>query len=173
MPPEASGEFWKTPGYTPGNTPGYAPLLAFLQRRGPSQSLEELAAIVEVLEEDLRSGCASSHPPPSPRWSPLGIPGCSSEDMDEIVPSPESYRTCSPGGAVERQQVLQVCDAAGAGGQVWAEPLSPDWNLDSSCFFWTQLQKEEIMLGGLADAALLHTDGRGRTYVRVLSAPSS
>lgn len=130
---------------------------------------------MEVLEEDLRTGSSrgsslsSSLPPQSPNWSPVGIAGYNSEEFDEMVPSPESYLTCSP-GAAEYQQVLsppglQVCSRAGALGQrqVWADPLSPDWNLNNSSFFWTQLQKEESVLRGITDVVLLHTDGHGRT----------
>lgn len=157
---------------------------ALLQRTDASQSLEELAFIVEVLEEDLRTGSSRasslppSRPPQSPNWSPAGLAGNTSEECDEMIPSPESYLSSSP-GAAEYQPVisprdltgssLQVSGPAGAGRrrQVWAEPPSPDGNLDASCFFWTQLQKEESVLGGIADTVLLHTDGRGRTYAQV------
>ncbi|CAG06477.1 unnamed protein product [Tetraodon nigroviridis] len=117
------------------------------QRKEASQGLEELAFIVEVLEEDLR---ASSHPPQSPNWSPLGPAGSAGEELDEMIPSPGSSWTRSPGPP--------WCP-------VWAEPPGPDRSPDGSCFFWTQLQKEESVLAGVADAALLRTDGRGRTYL--------
>lgn len=146
---------------------------------------------MEVLEEDLRTGSSrgsslsSPRPPQSLNWSPVGTAGYNSEEFDEMIPSPVSYLTCSP-GAAEYQQVLSppasmdsgphVCSAnLGAGGQrqVWAEPPSPDWKVNSSCFFWAQLQKEELVLRGIADTALLHTDGRGRTCVQLSSASGS
>lgn len=153
----------------------------FLQRKRASKSLEELAIIVEVLEEDLRTSnrhgssspsSSSSHPAQSPNWSPVGK-SSAGYSSDEMIPSPESYLTSSPGKA-EYQQVpsplelmsscLQICSVSGGGGQRqdWSEPPSPGWNLNSS-FFWTQLQKEECVLRGITDAALLRTDVHGRT----------
>lgn len=89
-----------------------------------------------------------------------------------MILSPESYRTSLPGGA-EYQQVpsppdfmssgLQIVSGGGGQRQVWAEPPSHDWNLNSSFFFRTQLQKEECVLGGVTDALLLRSDIHGRT----------
>uniref|UniRef100_A0A672I6G3 Zgc:113279 n=1 Tax=Salarias fasciatus TaxID=181472 RepID=A0A672I6G3_SALFA len=98
-----------------------------------TKSLEELAIIIEVLEEDLRtsSTCPSSpqdpHPPNSPvspQLSPTGnssrffvfpappsvsalvfpLPaGYGYDEYDEIIPSPDYHSTCSPGAAEHRQ----------------------------------------------------------------------
>lgn len=155
---------------------------AFLQRKHASKSLEELAIIVEVLEEDLRTSnslgssspsSSSSQPPQSPNWNPVGKSGAG-YNSDEMIPSPEAYFTSSP-CRVGYQQVpsppqvmsggLQICSMSGGDGQMqdWAEPPSPDWNLNSSFFFWTQLQREECVLGGITDAVLLRPDIHGRT----------
>lgn len=49
--------------------------------------------------------------------------------------------------------------------EVWFDHQNHDWNLNSSAFFWTQLQKEESHLRDVSDAVLLNTDGHGMTYV--------
>lgn len=143
--------------------------------------MEELAIIVEVLEEDLRtsnnhgssSPSSSSQPPQSPNWNPGGKSGAG-YNSDEMIPSPEAYLTSSPGEAGYQQvpsppefmsSGLQICSMSGGDGQMqdWAEPPTPDWNLNGSVFFWTQLQREECVLGGITDAVLLRTDIHGRT----------
>ncbi|XP_078102982.1 uncharacterized protein LOC144515754 isoform X2 [Sander vitreus] len=155
------------------------------QRKRPTKSLEELAIIVEVLEEDLRTGntCLSppqylspSKPPVSPEWSPTGT-GYSSDESDEMIPSPQSYMTYSPGTA-EYQQALSppgsmhtslhhsnIRNIGGVGGrgEEWAYPQVHDWNRNNSAFFWAQLQKEESQLRDICDAALLAPDGHART----------
>ncbi|XP_032364861.1 uncharacterized protein zgc:113279 [Etheostoma spectabile] len=155
------------------------------KRKQPTKSLEELAIIVEVLEEDLRTGntCQSppqylspSNPPVSPEGSPSGS-GYNSDESDEMIPSPQFYMTYSPGTA-EYQQALsppgsmhsslhhpniRKLGKVGGRGEEWAHPQVHDWNLNSSAFFWAQLQKEESQLRGISDAALLAADGHGRT----------
>ncbi|XP_023284253.1 NF-kappa-B inhibitor zeta-like [Seriola lalandi dorsalis] len=149
----------------------------------PTKSLEELAIIVEVLEEDLRTGntyrsssqtLSSFDPPVSPEWSPTGY---NSEESDEMIPSPRSYMSYSPGTAeyykapsppVFMHAGLQPPGAASVGrddrrGEEWFDPMNHDWSLNSSAFFWTQLQKEESQLRDVSDAVLLATDEHGRT----------
>ncbi|XP_038548695.1 uncharacterized protein zgc:113279 isoform X2 [Micropterus salmoides] len=141
------------------------------KRKRPTKSLEELAIIIEVLEEDLRTGNTYHSPPQS--WSP---PGYNSDECDEVVPSPHSYITYSPCTAEYyqaqsppgfMQTSLQPSSIASSGrdsgaGEEWFDPLSHDWDLNSS-FFWTQLQKEECQLKDISDAVLLAPDGHGRT----------
>ncbi|XP_058490224.1 uncharacterized protein zgc:113279 [Solea solea] len=153
------------------------------KRKLPTKSLEELAIIVEVLEEDLRTGHTSRSPSQflsseyavSPEQSPTGY---NSDESDEMIPSPQAYMTYSFGTA-EYHQVpsppgfmytsLQPSTAAGmehcgrGGGEEGFEPQSHSWNLNSSEFFWTQLQREEIRLRDISDAALLAADEHGRT----------
>ncbi|XP_035857393.1 uncharacterized protein zgc:113279 isoform X3 [Sander lucioperca] len=155
------------------------------KRKRPTKSLEELAIIVEVLEEDLRTGntCLSppqylspSKPPVSPEWSPTGS-GYNSDELDEMIPSPQSYMTYSPGTA-EYQQALSPPGSmhtslhhsnirnigrVGGRGEESAYPQVHDWNRNNSAFFWAQLQKEESQLRDISDAALLAPDGHGRT----------
>ncbi|XP_039640341.1 uncharacterized protein zgc:113279 isoform X2 [Perca fluviatilis] len=155
------------------------------KRKRPTKSLEELAIIVEVLEEDLRTGntCLSppqylspSKPPVSPEWSPTGS-GYNSDESDEMIPSPQSYMTYSPSTA-EYQQALSPpgsmhsslhhfnmrnTGSVGGRGEEWAYPQVHDWNRNNSAFFWAQLQKEESQLRDISDAALLAPDGHGRT----------
>nr|XP_020476379.1 uncharacterized protein LOC109972086 [Monopterus albus] len=153
--------------------------------RRPTKSLEELAIIVEVLEEDLRSSnnyhspsqmLSSFDPPVSPEWCPSGA-GYNSDETDEMIPSPEYYMTYSPGAAEYRQALsppgflytsLQQSSTANMGREVgmaeeWFPPQNHDWDLNSCDFFWTQLQKEESQLRYISDAVLLATDGHGRT----------
>ncbi|XP_018557331.2 NF-kappa-B inhibitor zeta [Lates calcarifer] len=151
------------------------------KRKHPTKSLEELAIIVEVLEEDLKTGntyCSlsqcppSSEPPLSPELSPTGY---NSDESDEMIPSPQSYMTYSPGTA-EYYQVPSPPGFMHGGlqpsstnmerdserGEEWFDPQNHNWNLNSYAFFWTQLQKEENQLRDISDAVLLATDGQGR-----------
>ncbi|KAI3354629.1 hypothetical protein L3Q82_019132 [Scortum barcoo] len=159
------------------------------QRKHPTKSLEELAIIVEVLEEDLRN---TYHPPPhslsssdpavSPELSPTGA-GYNSDESDEMVPSPQSYMTLSPGTADYYQALSPPgfmhtspqpfstgnIGGDGGGGEEWFDPQNHDWNLNSSAFFWTQLQKEESQLRDISDAVLLAPDGQGRTALHTVA----
>ncbi|XP_051813505.1 NF-kappa-B inhibitor zeta [Acanthochromis polyacanthus] len=150
----------------------------------PTKSLEELAIIVEVLEEDLRTGNTyTSSPrnlfpfesPVSPELSPTGA-GYSSDEYSEMIPSPESYTTYSPGTADYYQaqsppdfyNSLQPPSTEnitehGERGEEWSEPQNHNWEENGSAFFWTQLQREESQLGDVSDAVLLATDEHGRT----------
>ncbi|XP_043976335.1 uncharacterized protein zgc:113279 [Gambusia affinis] len=149
----------------------------------PVKSLEELAIIVEVLEEDLRSGCTPLTPnsPPSdsttyPERSPTGVN--SGDEYDEIIPSPESYMAFSPSASAHNLawtrpdcmflslQPSGVTDAQSYGGrgEGWFEPKN-SWDLNTSAFFWTQLQKEESRLRKTSDAELLTTDKHSRTLL--------
>nr|XP_046244858.1 uncharacterized protein zgc:113279 [Scatophagus argus] len=153
------------------------------KRKRPSKSLEELAIIVEVLEEDLRTGnnypslspsLCSSHLSMSPEWSPNGY---NSDESDEMIPSPQSYMTYSPGTAEYHQapsppgfmhNSIQLSSEGNNGRdsgreEEWFDHQNHDWNLNSAAFFWTQLQKEESQLRHISDAVLLTTDGQGRT----------
>ncbi|KAM9853260.1 uncharacterized protein ACBR49_004101 isoform 2-T2 [Aulostomus maculatus] len=159
-------------------------------KKHPTKSLEELAIIVEVLEEDLRTSSAyCSHPhsfsssasPMSPDWSldPNGA-GYNSDESDEMIPSPQSYTTYSP-GTLEYQQALSPPDLM----HVWPAGVhlhrerrnggkgdgcfglqTPNWNC--SDFFWAQLLKEESQLRDISDAALLATDRHGRTALHTV-----
>ncbi|XP_023130431.1 uncharacterized protein zgc:113279 [Amphiprion ocellaris] len=149
-----------------------------------TKSLEELAIIVEVLEEDLRTGntytssprnLSSFESPVSPELSPTGA-GYSSDEYSEMIPSPQSYTTYSPGTA-EYYQAQSPPDfynslhtpstenmsEHGERGEEWSEPQNHNWEENSSSFFWTQLQREESQLGDISDAVLLATDEHGRT----------
>ncbi|XP_071396591.1 NF-kappa-B inhibitor zeta [Centroberyx affinis] len=218
------------------------------RRRRPTKSLEELAIIVEVLEEDLKTGntyssppqaASPSMPPASPEYSPepadnargsgprfyscslkygpeRQMPrtadyyspsdeysnsdyrclhavsshqgaGYNSDESDEMIPSPESCMTYSPGTA-EYHQALSPPESAygslrspgsdphrdgnpgsdGGGGEVqeeWTAPQTQSWNLNSAAFFWTQLQREESHLRDVSDSVLLAKDGHGRTVL--------
>lgn len=94
-----------------------------------------------------------------------------------MSPSPPSYQTYSA-GAVDYYQTMSPSDCMHTGfqlsstgnpendggrGEEWADPPSPDWSLDRSSFFWTQLQKEESQLRDISDDVLLATDGHSRT----------
>ncbi|XP_041662793.1 uncharacterized protein zgc:113279 [Cheilinus undulatus] len=153
------------------------------KKKRPTKSLEELAIIVEVLEEDLRTGntyCSSpqsiSTPSSavSPEWSPTGY---NSDESDEMILSPHSYMNCCPSSA-EHQQALSplafvhtslqptnICHMGrdGRGGEDWFDAPNQDWNMDGSVFFLTQLQREESQLRQITDSALLSTDDQGRT----------
>uniref|UniRef100_A0AAX7TU12 OCA domain-containing protein n=1 Tax=Astatotilapia calliptera TaxID=8154 RepID=A0AAX7TU12_ASTCA len=119
----------------------------------PSQSLEELSIIVEVLEEDLRTGSRNplsppplspTDPPVSPQLSPTGLNG---DEYDEIIPSPPSYMTYSPGTAEYHQ--------------------TPPGFMFPSCppSIFGILQKEEGQLRDVCDAELLSADEHGRTIL--------
>ncbi|KAM4742022.1 NF-kappa-B inhibitor zeta, partial [Anableps anableps] len=151
----------------------------------PVKSLEELAIIIEVLEEDLRSGCSSHSPthnsPHSdftayPERSPTDV--SYSDEYDEIIPSPESYMTYSP-TASEHDAAWPRSDCMffslhpsgvsnmhsyGDKEADWFKPKN-NWDLNRSDFFWTQLQKEEGQLRTTSDAELLTADEHGRTLL--------
>lgn len=153
----------------------------------PTKSLEELAIIVEVLEEDLRTGntytysspprnLSSFESPVSPELSPTGA-GYSSDEYSEMIPSPQSYMTYSPGTA-EYYQALSPPDFTYTSLQPpstenmrehcerreeQSDSESHNWEQNSSAFFWTQLQREESRLRDISDAVLLATDEHGRT----------
>ncbi|XP_051255184.1 uncharacterized protein zgc:113279 [Dicentrarchus labrax] len=148
-------------------------------RKHPTKSLEELSIIVEVLEEDLRTSnnCRfppqSFEPPVSPECSSTGA-GYNSDESDEMIPSPQSYMTYSPGTAENHQapsppgfmhNSLQLYNVENVGrdGGTGEEWFDSDWNLNSSAFFWTQLQKEESQLRDISDAVLFAVDEHGRT----------
>ncbi|XP_026170239.1 NF-kappa-B inhibitor zeta isoform X2 [Mastacembelus armatus] len=150
-------------------------------RKHPTKSLEELAIIVEVLEEDLRtsnmyhlpSQSLSSDPPVSPEQPPSGY---NSDESDEMIPSPQSYLSYSPGTAEYHQDLCppgfmhtsiqqSITTEMGRESGIreeWFEPQNHNGNLNSSAFFWAQLQKEESQLRDISDAVLLATDGHGR-----------
>ncbi|TKS81474.1 NF-kappa-B inhibitor zeta I-kappa-B-zeta [Collichthys lucidus] len=151
------------------------------QRKNITKSLEELAIIVEVLEEDLRT--SNNHSPPqsyplsdcaaSPEWSPTGA-GYNSEEYNDMIPSPQSYMTYSPGMAEYYQAPSPPCSMHnslqlssvgrdGGRGEEWFDPPSHGWNLNNSAYFWTQLQKEESLLRDVSDAELLTADEHGKT----------
>ncbi|CAN9510978.1 unnamed protein product [Ophioblennius macclurei] len=141
-----------------------------------TKSLEELAIIIEVLEEDLRtSGTRPSSPqyptdsPVSPQLSPTG--GYNYDEYDEIIPSPDYYTTCSPGAAEHHQApsppvfTYPTFQPPGVGNMATSSELEDEWfdPRSGSAFFWTQLQKEESQLSEVSDAALLAPDEHGRT----------
>lgn len=90
-----------------------------------------------------------------------------------MIPSPEAYLTCSeyhqvpspPRYMFSSPQLYNIRNENRDGGQsaVWFEPPNPEWDLNGSAFFLTQLQKEEINLRGVSDAVLLNTDGHEQT----------
>uniref|UniRef100_A0A8C9XZK4 Zgc:113279 n=1 Tax=Sander lucioperca TaxID=283035 RepID=A0A8C9XZK4_SANLU len=130
------------------------------KRKRPTKSLEELAIIVEVLEEDLRTGntCLSppqylspSKPPVSPEWSPTG---------KSWGPDPHLYSYSL------KYNFDKYVNSKLLPPLTWEESAYPqvhDWNRNNSAFFWAQLQKEESQLRDISDAALLAPDGHGRT----------
>ncbi|KAK5869026.1 hypothetical protein PBY51_009990 [Eleginops maclovinus] len=137
--------------------------------KGSTKSLEELAIIVEVLEEDLRTGsiCQS---PPQLMSSPTGY---SSDDSDEMIPSPQSYMSYSP-LTVDYQQAMSPTGFMHTSLQPSSmgnferrgecvDPQNQDWNLNNSYYFWAQLKKEESLLMDVSDAVLLAADEHGRT----------
>ncbi|XP_055369726.1 NF-kappa-B inhibitor zeta isoform X2 [Betta splendens] len=127
------------------------------------KSLEELAIIVEVLEEDLRT-CSAE---------------CNSEESGEIIPSPESYVSYSTGKAKCHQvpspssflhTSIPPSSFLDIGrGENWFHLQKHPWNQNSSAFFWAQLQKEEDQLGDISDAVLLAADEHGKTALHKVS----
>ncbi|XP_075892042.1 uncharacterized protein LOC142895132 [Nelusetta ayraudi] len=140
------------------------------KRKGAAKSLEELAIIIEVLEEDLKTGNCLAHPPVSPKSSSTGY---TSDDFDEMIPSPETIGTFSPGTGNYHQvpsppdfvqHALPLpTDWNHGDGDVWFDPSSPSWNLSDSSFFWAQVQREESHLSEISDAVLLNPDKHGKT----------
>ncbi|XP_057694096.1 uncharacterized protein zgc:113279 isoform X2 [Corythoichthys intestinalis] len=142
------------------------------KRKRPTSSLEELAIIVEVLEEDLRTGTTNSSQiqisslssPVSPAYSfePNGT-GYNSDVSDEIIPSPPSHTSYSPG--LEYHQRSPPPDAMTTGFEptLTTDNWFNNYPLSSSDFFWAQLQMEEIQLRDISDEALLMADQHGRT----------
>ncbi|XP_075996677.1 uncharacterized protein LOC142990702 isoform X2 [Genypterus blacodes] len=202
-----------------------------------SKSLEELAIIVEVLEEDLKTGHtlspspqtgSLSKPPVLPPCSPESLRGsepytysytatysCSlqydsdrqtpdtsdgqltgvslsneydnsfhspqtqgynSDESDDMIPSPQSYMTCSPGtpegllmspdftgSSLQSPEADPhrdgTIDGVGGEGVCWPG----QWQWSSSAFFGSQLQREESQLRDVPDSVLLHTNPQGRT----------
>ncbi|KAM3615396.1 uncharacterized protein V6R79_001597 [Siganus canaliculatus] len=146
------------------------------KKKHPTKSLEELAIIVEVLEEDLKTGSSCRSPPPplsssfpsvSPDRSPIGY----NSDESETIPSPQSLWTYSPDTAVSLSSfalgslIPSVRNPGGDWGSMekFYDPQNHNWNLNSSAFFWMQLQKVESQLMDISDAVLLTTDEQGRT----------
>lgn len=149
----------------------------------PVKSLEELATLIEVLEEDLRTSSSAYSPYlnpapcellPYPDRSPTGY----GDEYDEIIPSPEScvsYSLCTSEHQGEwarpdcKFSCLQPCAVGdiqtyGENEDYWFK-LKNNWDLSSSGFFWAQLQKEEGLLIAISDAELLATDEHGRTLL--------
>ncbi|XP_077397945.1 uncharacterized protein LOC144033617 [Festucalex cinctus] len=145
------------------------------KRKHLTSSLEELAIIVEVLEEDLRTSTTNTSPiqmsAPSSTGShkytfePNGT-GYHSDESDEIIPSPTSHTSYSPG--------TEYHQSAPPPGIMTTSFLQPMWREDdwfascaasSSEFFRAQLQKEDIQLKRIPDEALLATDRHGRTVL--------
>ncbi|XP_013875902.1 NF-kappa-B inhibitor zeta isoform X2 [Austrofundulus limnaeus] len=144
------------------------------------KGLEELAIIIEVLEEDLKtsSTCQSpTHSPPSsnsPGASELS-PADSScdDDYDEIIPSPDSYTAYSPSSEYQSLGSPPDCMFSGlqptsmgslqrpADREEWFQQ-QVHWDQNSSAFFWMQLQREESQLRATSDADLLGADEHGR-----------
>ncbi|KAM9813095.1 uncharacterized protein ACBT44_012015 [Syngnathus typhle] len=143
------------------------------KRKSPANSLEELAIIVEVLEEDLRTGTTNSFPiqmssassPVSPEYNfEQNGTGYNSDGSDEIIPSPSSHTTYSPG----TEEYQQSSSPPG----IMTPCFHPTWTGDSwfancvmsgSEFFLAQMQKEELQLRDISDEALLATDRQGQT----------
>lgn len=94
-----------------------------------------------------------------------------------MIPSPQAYMTYSlatgdcppnlppPGFMYTNCEPSFAAAMRGDEGGVeeWLEPQTPSCNLNSSAYFWTQLQKEESLLVDISDAALLTRDEHGRT----------
>ncbi|XP_041851615.1 uncharacterized protein zgc:113279 isoform X2 [Melanotaenia boesemani] len=155
----------------------------------PMKSLEELAIIIEVLEEDLRSG--NTYHPPLQSLAACGFPthpemspteAACRDESDEMIPSPESYMIYSPGPA-EYHHAMSPPDCmfspfqlsggenvhrSGEQGEEWFHPHDCDQKLSSSAFFWAQLQREESKLRGTSDADLLASNEHGRTVLHTV-----
>lgn len=98
--------------------------------------------------------------------------GYTSDDFDEMVPSPEAiglfslgtgyHQVPSPPGL--QQNALHIPTNWNHGEEdAWFDSLSPNWNFSNSSFFWAQVQKEESHLSETSDAVLLNTDKHGKT----------
>ncbi|XP_053729940.1 uncharacterized protein zgc:113279 isoform X1 [Synchiropus splendidus] len=150
------------------------------KKKVPTKSLEELAIIVEVLEEDLRSSHTECSNPQSASFSAYPGTGYNSDEAEEMIPSPGSDTTYSP----ECHQALSPApDFLAASCQlsnidpyherdtdvdygILDDLLSspnPSWSHNHSGFFWAQLQKEESQLRDVSDAALVAVDEHGQT----------
>ncbi|XP_015260822.1 PREDICTED: uncharacterized protein LOC107105210, partial [Cyprinodon variegatus] len=149
----------------------------------PVKSLEELATILEVLEDDLRTSCASHSPSqnvPSPDFSAFREPSPTDvihgDEYDQTTPSPEYYTEFSPSTpeydvAWSRPDCMFFSLQPSCVGDMQIHSdREQDWfktkhnlDLNSSAFFWTQLQQEEGWLRAASDAELLTTDEQGRT----------
>nr|XP_015807584.2 uncharacterized protein zgc:113279 isoform X2 [Nothobranchius furzeri] len=137
------------------------------------KSQEELAILIEVLEEDLRNNSFpfSSQNPPTASFleNPESSPSGHGDEYDEIIPSPDSYMSYSLG--IAEHHLPSDCSFASfqpssdESGDMWFEPQDKQWDQNSCDFFWTQLQKEESQLRATSDAELLATDGHGRTLL--------
>ena len=84
-----------------------------------------------------------------------------------MIPSPESYLPYSPGSDSQQAMSPPDCCFSGLrpavdGADEWFD-LQSRQNLNSSAFFWKQLQKEEVQLRDVSDGELLATDGQRRT----------
>lgn len=147
-----------------------------VKKRSMPKGLEELTIIVEVLEEDLKTpttNCSSPprlcEPPASPEYTPA-LTGYTS-DSSEDIPSPQSYMSYSPQTDFYQAQSPDYYQAQSPEHMTCTSPApeelySPQmWSLDSSAFFWTQLQREEGVLNNMCDAELLSTDEHGRNLL--------
>ncbi|XP_077422351.1 uncharacterized protein LOC144052292 [Vanacampus margaritifer] len=144
-------------------------------RKRPTSSLEELANIVEVLEEDLRTSTTNSSP--IQMSSPSSIvshkytfetngTGYNSDESDEIIPSPPSHTAYSSGTAEYHQSPPPTGIMTTSFQHMWTEDnWFANYAVSSSEFFGAQLQKEETQLKGISDDALLATDRHGRTVL--------
>lgn len=142
------------------------------KRRSPTKSLEELAIIVEVLEEDLKINTThgSSHqssqssPPASPVWSP-GITGYNSDGSEDMIPSPQTYMSYSPRADYHQAMSPDYMPCTSPASSPEELHSLQNWGMDSSAFFWIQLQKEEMVLNNICDAELLATDELGQNLL--------
>lgn len=99
--------------------------------------------------------------------------GYTSDDFDEMIPSPETIGMFSPGTGNYhlvpyppglQQNTLHVpTDWNHGEGDVWIDTQSFNSNLSDSSFFWAQVQKEQSQLSETSDADLLNTDKHGKT----------
>ncbi|KAF3847206.1 hypothetical protein F7725_020234 [Dissostichus mawsoni] len=114
------------------------------QRKGSTQSLEELAIIVEVLEEDLRTGSICHSSPPL-------IP----QSYMSYSPLPMDYQqTLSPDGVMHTSLQPSSMGNFGRRGEC-VDPQNHDWNLNNSSYFLAQLKKEESQLMDVSNARAL------------------
>lgn len=78
----------------------------------------------------------------------------------------ECHQALSPPGFMHNSLQLSTTGIIGRDserGEEWFGPQNHNWNLDSTAFFWTQIQKEESQLRNISDAVLLASDGHGKT----------